>query len=74
MISAEANSFSSILNEILDDLSHHHRSRSELKLLYLNERLSKSLITYYRELIKTFEYLSYREEDNLMREYKRVMK
>lgn len=74
MILTGASNFHNNLNEILDDLSNHHRNKDDLKLSYLNERLNKSLSTYYKEITKTFEYLAYRDDDKLMRKYERIMK
>ena len=74
MTSTETSNFINNLNEILCELNLHHRDKSTLKLLYLNERLNKSLSTYYHEITKTFEYLSYRNDDNLIKKYERIMK
>lgn len=74
MTSIETSNFSHNINEILNELSHHHRNKSELVVLYLQNRLNKSLSTYYQELIKTYEYLYYRDNDNLIKKYERTMK
>lgn len=74
MTSTETSNFHNNLNEILCELNEHHRDKSTLKLFYLNERLNKSLSTYYHEITKTFEYLSYRNDDNLIKKYERIMK
>lgn len=74
MISTETSKFKIALNDILEDLSHHHRNKEELARIYIQSRLNKSLNTYYQSLIKTFEYLDYRNEDNLLRKYKGIIK
>ena len=55
MTSTETSNFLNNLNEILCELNVRHRDKSTLKLFYLNERLNKSLSTYYHEITKTFE-------------------
>ena len=74
MILTEISNFHHNIEEMLDDLSHHHRSKDELVTLYIQNRLNKSLSTYYQELMKTYEYLDYRNDDNLIKKYERIMK
>ena len=74
MISTETNNFYHNLCDILHELNKYHRNKEDLKLFYLNKRLNKSLETYYHDIVQTFEYLDYRDNDNLIRKYKGVMK
>ena len=39
-----------ILRAMIDELSLYKRDRKELRVKYINERLNKSLQTYYKEL------------------------
>ena len=54
------------LDNILNDLSKHKRNKDELLILYINERLDKSLHTYYSSLISSVNYLKYRNCKNVM--------
>ena len=67
------NNFKSNLNYILDDLSKHHRDKSELIEMYVAKRLEKSFKTYYATVERALLYLQYREENNLLNKYKRTL-
>lgn len=56
-----------ILSHILDDLSKHHRSKKEVFMACVEERLNKSLETYQKELDDTFGFLSRRNELRLLK-------
>lgn len=58
--------FKDNLNQIKDELSNHHRSRSLLMEQLITERLNLTFTTYESELQKTLDYLSRREELNLI--------
>lgn len=66
-------SFRNNIEEIGRELSLHHRTQEELKRLFIQERLSQSLRNYYSSVEQSFNYLSSRDTDNLLRKYKRVM-
>ena len=59
---------------IIDDLSHYHRDKSTLKVFYIESRLNKSLELYYKTLTTSFNYLAYRNSDNLIKKYERIIK
>lgn len=46
-----------MLNNMLKDISKHKRNRDNLLEYYIQERLNKSLETYYIQLSHSLEYL-----------------
>ena len=60
------------LEGILKDLSLYHRNKNDLKILYINERLNKSLETYYKELSSSLDYLSNRNQENLAKKVRNM--
>lgn len=55
------------LRNMLNDLSEHHRDKSELLTHYVNSRLDKSLKNYYEELMQTYDYLTRRDAERVLR-------
>ena len=55
------------LRNMLNDLSEHHRHKSELLTHYVNSRLDKSLKNYYEELMQTYDYLTRRDAERVLR-------
>lgn len=55
------------INELLDDLSKHHRPKGDVIYEAISKRLDKSLQTYNDDLNDSFKYLQNRKPDNLMR-------
>ena len=51
-----------ILNNMLKDLSKYKRNKKDLLEMYINDRLSKSLETYYSELSNSLAYLVKKNE------------
>ena len=51
-----------ILNNMLKDLSKYKRDKKDLLEMYINDRLSKSLETYYSELSNSLAYLVKKNE------------
>lgn len=51
------------LNLILNDTKNHHRDKSFLIEYYINERLTKSLMSYYKDLSTSVDFLD--RKDNL---------
>ena len=51
-----------ILNSMLKDLSKYRRNKKDLLEMYINDRLSKSLETYYSELSNSLAYLVKKNE------------
>ena len=51
-----------ILNNMLKDLSKYKRNKKDLLEMYINDRLSKSLETYYAELSNSLACLVKKNE------------
>lgn len=60
------------LEGMLKDLGLYHRNKNDLKILYINERLNKSLETYYKELSSSLDYLSNRNQENLAKKVRNM--
>lgn len=54
--------FKKLLNSIKDDLELYNRPKDQLRQLYIEERLNKSLVNYYNELSKAVLYLSDKDQ------------
>ena len=52
---------------ILKDLNKYKRDKEYLKSFYIEERLNKSLETYYKELIRQSEHLRSKNELRVIR-------
>ena len=52
-----------MLNNMLKDIEKYKRCKKDLMEYYIQERLSKSLETYYKQLSYSLEYLI--SKDNL---------
>lgn len=66
-----------VLNElydIKDELSHFKRNKKDLIIQYINERLNKSLETYYKTLIESIKYAEKQNELKLLRTLKSIKK
>ena len=50
-----------MFENILKEMSNHHRDKAELLEYYIITRLNKSLSVYYDSLIKSSEYLEQRK-------------
>lgn len=50
------------LNDILRDLQAHKRNKKEILLSCINDRLNKSLQSYYSEIVDSFNYLRYKDD------------
>ena len=59
------------LNNILNDLSNYHRNKKELLIYYINQRLNKSLETYYKDLSSSYNYLSSKDTINVAKKFNR---
>lgn len=60
--------FKDKLLEIRKDLSFYRRDKKELKKLYIEERLSQSLKSYYKELNDSYTYLRYQDEKKVVKD------
>lgn len=59
------------LLEILNELRNHHREKSSIMEQCVNERLKKSLVTYYKEVTQSMEFLSKKDELRIMKKMNR---
>lgn len=59
--------FKDNLLEIQAELKTHHRSKDELKKIYLNNRLEASLNTYSKELEESISFLSTKNETTILK-------
>lgn len=50
--------FKDILDIILNDIQSHKRDKNTLMQMYIEDRLNKSLVTYYKEISKSVEFLN----------------
>ena len=55
------------LNDLLDELSKHHRSKEVIMLQAVEARLNASSKSYLEELENSVKYLSIRKPLNLMK-------
>ena len=54
------------LDEIKSELLKHHRSKHILLSIYVQDRLNKSLMSYYSDLSKSASYLENRNPTNVV--------
>lgn len=54
------------LQNVLHDLSKHKRDRNTLLMTYVEERLNKSLQSYYEELTDSFDFLKYKNSQTVL--------
>lgn len=55
------------LNNMRNDLSKYRRDKRSLLEMYVNDRLSKSLETYYSELASNLDYLTKKNELRILK-------
>ena len=60
------------LAEILTDIQNHKRNKDELRIMYTQERLQKSLSSYYDKLQKSSHYLAYNSYQDRRRTLNRL--
>ena len=60
------------LAEILNDIQNHKRNKDELRIMYTQERLQKSLSSYYDKLQKSSHYLAYNSYQDRRRTLNRL--
>lgn len=58
------------LYDILEELNQYKRDKSQLIVFYINERLNKSLETYYKTMINSFNFVAKQNELKLMKSLK----
>lgn len=58
------------LTQTLEELNQYKRDKSQLLIFYINERLNKSLRTYYKTMVDSFNYAAKQNELKLMRTLK----
>ncbi len=54
------------LQNVLHDLSKHKRDKNTLLMTYVEERLNKSLQSYYEELTDSFDFLKYKNSQTVL--------
>jgi len=54
-------------NIILNDLNNYKRDRKELLPFYIQSRLNKSLITYYKQLSASIRYYDRKDELRILK-------
>lgn len=59
--------FKENIQNIKNDLNKHHRDRSQLTLIYIQQRLNKSLNSYYNDLTNSVNYISNRKPESVLR-------
>lgn len=59
--------FKDNLKIILNDMSKYHRDKDTLNQLYIEDRLQKSLESYYHELNKSIDYLNTKDQLKLLK-------
>ena len=57
-------SFKQNILNIQKELLNYHRDRDKLFYFYVNDRLNKSIKTYYKELSNSVSYLENRKKIN----------
>ena len=62
------------LYNIKNELNGFKRNKKELIIYYINERLNKSLETYYRTLVDSVKYAEKQNELKLLRNLKGIKK
>lgn len=55
------------LDNIKKELGKRHRDKKYLEKYYIQERLNRSLDSYYKELEKSIEYLENRVPENVVK-------
>lgn len=63
--------FEDTLAEILKDLNNHKRDKAMLLEMYINDRLNKSLETYYKELSDSLQYLATKSDIKILKKLSR---
>lgn len=59
--------FKENIQNIKNDLNKYHRDRSQLTLIYIQQRLNKSLNSYYNDLTNSVNYISNRKPESVLR-------
>jgi len=62
------NNFKDNLFNMLEELGKHHNDRAKLIEFYINDRLNKSLASYYEALDKSINYLSKKDELKVLKQ------
>ena len=55
------------LNIVLTDLSKYKRDKKQLLPFYIQSRLNKSLITYYKQLSNSIRYYDRKDELRILK-------
>lgn len=60
------------LYDILEDLSKHKHTKSEAMSIHIQNRLDIALKSYLESINESFEYLSQRDEFNILKKMNRM--
>ena len=52
---------------IKEELKDHHKDRQTAMSIFIQQRLNKSLMSYYKELTSSTQYLLKRNAENVLR-------
>lgn len=55
------------LERILKELACHHRDKSDMMAHAINDRLTKSIETYYKELTDSFKFLAKKDSAKVLK-------
>lgn len=55
------------LMTIKDELKGHHKDRQTAMSIFIQQRLNRSLMSYYKELTSSTQYLLKRNAENVLR-------
>jgi len=58
------------LIKLLNELSNYHRSKNELVVFYVKERLDKSFNSYYNQITNSYNYVSKNNELQILKKMK----
>lgn len=58
--------------KMLEELSNHHRDKSQLTKLFIQSRLDKSVATYSDDLAKSYASLKQKNEMHILRKLNKV--
>ena len=56
-----------VLNNILIDLQKYKRDRNKLLTFYIQSRLNKSLVNYYKQLTNSIRYYDRKDELRILK-------
>lgn len=58
--------FSDLLLKMLEDMEKHRRNKDNLLEFYIQKRLNNSIQNYYKDLLKSYKFLSHKDPKKLL--------